>query len=167
VQTPEAARRDTAKQYYSIGAGYLGTGEMDAAIKNLKRALTYDFDLLRRSNLIAWNGLSSAERRQEAENPSCGYQGGSRSRPKRTWSWATCCSRGGVTPAGHDLVSERAGRTTQVTPTCTTAYAEVFLKWNRKTSADSVYKRAIVPLPGRVVGGVELGRLPVSSEALH
>src|SRR5512136_2424010 len=42
TQTPEEARRDTAKQYFSIGAGYLQSGDNEAAIQNLKRALVYD-----------------------------------------------------------------------------------------------------------------------------
>jgi len=36
------AKRDTAQQYYSIGAGYFSQNNFESALENFRRALTYD-----------------------------------------------------------------------------------------------------------------------------
>ena len=36
------AKRDTAQQYYSIGAGYFSQSNFESALENFRRALTYD-----------------------------------------------------------------------------------------------------------------------------
>jgi len=145
VQTPEAARRDTAKQYYSIGAGYLGTGEMDAAIKNLKRALTYDstyYDVYLMLG-TAFRRLNDAKQAEES------YRAAIKAVPQQAKAYLEL---------GDMLLS--AGRDTEAmtlyqnglahdssNADLYNGVAEVFLKWNRKTSADSVYKRAIARFP--------------------
>ncbi|HTW91181.1 MAG TPA: tetratricopeptide repeat protein [bacterium] len=145
VQTPEEARRDTAKQYYSIGAGYFGSGDTAAAAKNLKRALEYDstyYDVYLMLGTVY-------QRTNDAKSAEADYRRAIAVSPRQAKAYQSL---------GDMLLT--AGRDTEALATYKdglahdssnadlyNGVADVYLKWNRKTSADSVYKQAIARFP--------------------
>ena len=148
VQGPAEARRDTAKQYFSIGAGYFQSGETDAAIMNLERALTYDssyYDVYLMIGSV-YRRLNDANRAEETYRRAINVD----PQPSRAYlelgdvllaanrdSAAMSVYRDGL---AHD--SSNADLYNGV--------AEVFLKWNQKSRADSVYRQAIARFPNEL-----------------
>ena len=145
VQTPEEARRDTAKQYYSIGAGYLGTGDMDAALKNLKRALEYDSTYYDVYLMLG----TAYQRVNDAKNAEGTYRRAITVSPQQAKAYQSLGDMLLTTGRDTEALSVYQDGLAHDSSNADlyNGVAEVFLKWNRKSSADSVYKRAIARFP--------------------
>ncbi len=148
LQDPAEARRDTAKQYFSIGAGYFQTGETDAAIKNLERALNYDstyYDVYLMIGSV-YRRLNDANKAEDA------YRRAISVNPEQSRAYLEFGDM--LLASGRDsaamLVYQDGLANDSSNADLYNGVAEVYLKWNRKAKADSVYKRTIARFPNEL-----------------
>jgi len=148
LQDPAEARRDTAKQYFSIGAGYLQTGETGTAIENLRKALTYDsmyYDVY----LVMGSAFRRLNNPDQAEET---YRRATRVDPKQSRAYlelGDMLLASGRDSAAMSVYQEGLGHDSS-NADLYNGVAEVYLKWNQKAKADSVYKRAIARFPNEL-----------------
>ena len=142
---PEEARRDTAKQYFSIGAGYLQSGETQAAIENLKRALIYDstyYDVY----LMIGQAYRRVNDSAQAESY---YRQAIRVSPKQSKAYLELGDM--LLAAGRDTaamaVYQDGLANDSTNADLFNGVAEVYLKRNQKAQADATYKQAIARFP--------------------
>jgi tetratricopeptide (TPR) repeat protein len=148
TQTPEEARRDTAKQYYSIGAGYLQQGETDAAIQNFKRSLTYDpayYDVY----LMMGTAYRRLNYQAQAEQV---YNDAIKASPKQAKAYLELGDM--LQGLGRDTTALQIYQEGLANDSSNAdlynGVAEVFLRRNQPKQADSVYKQAIARFPNEL-----------------